>query len=54
MIEFQRDTPGITIGTLMVPFEQDVLSDLIASKLPLLIFHALDIRVLQGLGIEAH
>src|SRR6266496_1631491 len=38
----------------MVPFEQDIFAHLVARKLTLLILHALDMRVLQGLGIEAH
>ena len=52
MIELQRDIAGITVGALMVPLEQDVLSELIARKRSVLIIHAFDIRVLQGLGIE--
>src|SRR6266496_5248562 len=38
----------------MVPFEQNIFAYLIACKLALLILHTLDIRVLQGLGIEAY
>src|SRR5579884_870555 len=53
VIQFEWDIATVIVGTLMVPLAEDIFAYLVASQRALLVLHALDLGVVQGLCVEA-
>ena len=54
VIEVQRHIRCAAVGAGVIPFREEIFTDLSSSECAALIFRALDFRVLHRLHIEAH